>query len=81
MDVAHFVREDGFPFGFTEMLGHPFRQHQIRACKDPTNSSASGAHSSPGRLATDCSELLNLVGNAITRLLTVISISMRNRLQ
>jgi uncharacterized protein (TIGR03435 family) len=36
----------------------------IRACKEPTNSSAAGGHSSPGRLATDCDELLNLIGNA-----------------
>lgn len=34
----------------------------IKPCQDPLNNL--GAHSSPGRLATDCVELLNLIGNA-----------------
>ncbi len=39
-----------------------FEVASIRACKDPSNGPAE--HSSPGRLATDCHELLNLIGNA-----------------
>jgi uncharacterized protein (TIGR03435 family) len=41
-----------------------FEVASIRACADPLNASASGVHSSPGRLATQCNELLNLIGNA-----------------
>jgi len=41
-----------------------FEVASIRACKDPSNGPAE--HSSPGRLATDCHELLNLIGNAYT---------------
>ncbi len=41
-----------------------FEVASIRACKDPTNMSASGVHSSQGRLGTDCNELLNLIANA-----------------
>jgi bla regulator protein blaR1 len=43
-----------------------FEVASIRACTDPLNVSGSGIHSSPGRLATDCNELLNLIGNAYT---------------
>ncbi len=43
-----------------------FEVASIRACKEPLNISGSGVHSSPGRLATDCNELLNLIGNAYT---------------
>jgi bla regulator protein BlaR1 len=39
-----------------------FEVASIRACQDPSNGPA--PHSSPGRLATDCHELLNLIGNA-----------------
>jgi bla regulator protein blaR1 len=41
-----------------------FEVASIRACAEPLNVSASGANSSPGRLATQCNELLNLIGNA-----------------
>jgi bla regulator protein BlaR1 len=41
-----------------------FEVASIRACQDPSNGPA--PHSSPGRLATDCHELLNLIGNAYT---------------
>ena len=41
-----------------------FEVASIRACHEPLNISGSGVHSSPGRLATDCNELLNLIGNA-----------------
>ncbi|HVW07259.1 MAG TPA: TIGR03435 family protein [Bryobacteraceae bacterium] len=36
----------------------------IKPCQEPVNDL--GPHSSPGRLATDCAELLNLIGNAYT---------------
>lgn len=39
-----------------------FEVASIRACTDPANAPA--PRSSPGRLATDCVELLNLIGNA-----------------
>jgi len=41
-----------------------FEVASIRACAEPLNVSASGVGSSPGRLATQCNELLNLIGNA-----------------
>jgi bla regulator protein blaR1 len=41
-----------------------FEVASIKACKDPSNGPSE--HSSPGRLATDCHELLNLIGNAYT---------------
>ncbi|HEY4362455.1 MAG TPA: M56 family metallopeptidase [Bryobacteraceae bacterium] len=41
-----------------------FEVASIRACSEPLNISGSGVHSSPGRLATDCNQLLNLIGNA-----------------
>jgi bla regulator protein BlaR1 len=41
-----------------------FEVASIRACAEPLNVSASGVNSSPGRLATQCNELLNLIGNA-----------------
>jgi uncharacterized protein (TIGR03435 family) len=34
----------------------------IRSCQEPRNNL--GAHSTPGRLATDCAELLNIIANA-----------------
>ena len=39
-----------------------FEVASIRACSEPLNDG--GPHSSPGRLATDCAQLLNLIGNA-----------------
>jgi uncharacterized protein (TIGR03435 family) len=45
-----------------------FEVASIRPCKDPSQQPPighrPGANSSPGRLATDCVELLNLIGNA-----------------
>ncbi len=41
-----------------------FEVASIRACQDPLNDG--GPHSSPGRLATDCAQLLNLIGNSYT---------------
>lgn len=41
-----------------------FEVASIRACQAPVNDL--GPHSSPGRLVTDCAELLNLIGNAYT---------------
>jgi uncharacterized protein (TIGR03435 family) len=45
-----------------------FEVASIRPCKDPSQEPPighrPGANSSPGRLATDCVELLNLIGNA-----------------
>ena len=41
-----------------------FEVASIRACSEPLNDG--GPHSSPGRLATDCAQLLNLIGNAYT---------------
>lgn len=41
-----------------------FEVASIKPCQDPVNDL--GPHSSPGRLATDCAELLNLIGNAYT---------------
>jgi bla regulator protein blaR1 len=41
-----------------------FEVASIKACSDPLNDG--GPHSSPGRLATDCAQLLNLIGNAYT---------------
>jgi bla regulator protein BlaR1 len=38
----------------------------IRVCSEPLNDG--GPHSSPGRLATDCAQLLNLIGNAYNAL-------------
>jgi len=43
-----------------------FEVASIRACSDPLNDG--GPHSSPGRLATDCAQLLNLIGNAYNAL-------------
>jgi uncharacterized protein (TIGR03435 family) len=47
-----------------------FEVASIRACPDPSQQGPMthipGANSSPGRLAMDCSELLNLIGNAYT---------------
>ncbi len=39
-----------------------FEVASIKACSEPLNDG--GPHSSPGRLATDCAQLLNLIGNA-----------------
>jgi uncharacterized protein (TIGR03435 family) len=41
-----------------------FEVASIKPCQDPLNDL--GHHSSPGRLASDCAELLNLIGNAYT---------------
>ncbi len=43
-----------------------FEVSSIRACSEPLNDG--GPHSSPGRLATDCAQLLNLIGNAYNAL-------------
>jgi len=43
-----------------------FEVASIRACSEPLNDG--GPHSSPGRLATDCAQLLNLIGNAYNAL-------------
>ncbi len=39
-----------------------FEVASIKPCSEPLNDG--GPHSSPGRLATDCAQLLNLIGNA-----------------
>jgi bla regulator protein BlaR1 len=39
-----------------------FEVASIKPCQDPVNNL--GAHSSPGRLASDCAQLDNLIGNA-----------------
>jgi bla regulator protein blaR1 len=39
-----------------------FEVASIKTCSEPLNDG--GPHSSPGRLATDCAQLLNLIGNA-----------------
>src|SRR5207244_1024386 len=41
-----------------------FEVASIKSCSAPLNGPA--PNSSPGRLATDCAELLNLIGNAYT---------------
>ncbi len=43
-----------------------FEVASINACSERLNDG--GPHSSPGRLATDCAQLLNLIGNAYTAL-------------
>lgn len=41
-----------------------FEVASIKPCSEPLNDG--GPHSSPGRLATDCAQLLNIIGNAYT---------------
>ncbi len=50
--------------GAQSRLPPRFDVASIKPCQEPVNDL--GPHSSPGRLVTDCTELLNLIGNAYT---------------